>query len=166
MSTKIALWGFVLVILGGGMMVPPLVGKLSFRWNCRDYLKRAADCSSVDTCREELDKAIRYAEDNGLTSGNSAAFIKTPECDVKFWYDNLVNASSALEDVLPESTPLEKSNVLMRVRETLLDGNVVTCPPNIGYYPKVLSMYVINTLGLVTLAVGVFLLLGAIGLKD
>lgn len=173
-DTKAALIGLVMVLVGCLMLAAPVSSSLGFDWNCEEYLKRAADSASPEKCGEELDKAISYAKENGLTKGNTGVFFKTPSCDVKFWYENLEKAREALKEVESTSgeskaSAMEKSNVLMRVRETILDGSnkgvEVTLPPRIGLYPNVFLLSVLFWVGILVGGIGVILGMVSLGLK-
>lgn len=140
-----------MILFGALLLAAPVSCEYSFKWNCEEYLKRAADSASPEKCGEELDKAIEYAKDNNLTKGNTGIFFKTPACDIKFWFENLEKAREALKEVGGQATAMEKSNVLMRVRETLLDSAdksvEVTLPPKIELYPHVLVFSVMFWIG-------------------
>jgi hypothetical protein len=64
---------------------------------------------------------------------------RTPSEDIGFWYYNLYTSRQELENLRPDATQLEKSNVLMKLRETLLDqtggSTHVTVPAGISIYP-------------------------------
>ena len=158
--------GIVVAVLGifiGLVVISiPVINSVNFDWNCEEYIKRAADAASPEKCGEELDKAIQYAKEHGITTGNTGIIFKTPACDVGFWYDNLVGAREALKEVENtaevQPTSLERSNVLMRVREALLDnakdGVSVTLPPSIGFYPHVL-LFTLMVWGGILIVLGV-----------
>lgn len=108
--------------------------------HCGGHLKRAADANTVDTAKKELAEALKYLEDNKMTEGYTSVLWKTPSEDVGFWYQNLKSAHEELEKVTPETTQLERTNVLMKLRETLLDhgekGDSVTAPGGISVFPS------------------------------
>ena len=113
---------------------------VQFEINCTQYLKRAADANTVETAKEELAKAIFYAEEKNLTEGVVSIFLHQPKNDIGYWYQNMVEAHSELEKISDEATALEKTNVLMKLRETLTDdtesGTEVTIPNGISIYPN------------------------------
>jgi hypothetical protein len=123
------------------------------------YLKRAADANSVDLAKNELDIAIKYAESNALTSGYTSVLYRTPDEDVGFWYRNLKVSQSELQSLPDNATPLEKSNMLMKLRETLLDSGEkkvhVTLPSGISVFPN-------NTAYAIWLTISGLLLCGGI----
>ena len=121
---------------------------------CYQYIKRAADASSVDVAKRELGKAIEYAEENGLTEGIVSIFLKQPKNDVGFWYENMKVAYAELEALPEDSTPLEKTNVLMKVREALTDddgdgGVTVTKPDGLDIYPNNVAYFWWITLSII-----------------
>ena len=125
---------------------------------CYQYIKRAADASSVDVAKRELGKAIEYAEENGLTEGIVSIFLKQPKNDVAFWYENMKVAYAELEALPEDSTPLEKTNVLMKVREALTDddgdgGVTVTKPDGLDIYPNNSAYFWWATLSIIALIV-------------
>jgi len=133
---------------------------VTFEYNCEAYLKRAADASTVEMAKTELSKAIKYSEDNNLTSGIVSIFLKNPKNDVGFWYNNMKQAYIELDTLPANSSSLEKTNVLMKLRESLTDqgkDNVnVTFPSGISIYPHNVAFFWL-TLILLILCVGFWL---------
>lgn len=117
-----------------------IIKAVQFNTNCEQYLKRAADANTVETAKEELAKAISYAEENNLTEGVVSIFLHQPKNDIGFWYNNMKEAYAELENLPEDATSLEKTNVLMKLRETLTDekesGISVTHPDGISIYPN------------------------------
>ena len=116
-----------------------VVSHYKFTIGCRDHLKRAADANTVKTARVELRTAIAYLQVKGLTDGYVSIFLKQPKNDIGFWFKNLTESFEELESVPDSSSHLEKSNVLMKLRETILDetesGTRVTHPKWISLHP-------------------------------
>jgi len=110
-----------------------------FKQNVKGYLKRAADANTIDLAAEELAKAVDYLEANDLTSGYTSIFWKEPAYDISFWYKNLKVSLQELRNLDVNTTSsLEKTNVLIKLRETLLDQGEkvkVTVPRGISVYP-------------------------------
>lgn len=108
------------------------------------HLKRAADSNTVERAKTEVDTALKGIEDRGWTEGSTHVLWETPATDVGFWYDNLKEASEELASITEKSTPLERSNMLMKLRETILDegesvsvtspGGISIHPNNVGYF--------------------------------
>lgn len=133
---------FLLVTLVSAPYVSWCVARYmaSYRFEvaCSGHLKRAADANTVELAKEELDIAVAYLEERKLTEGNTAIILPTPAYDIGFFYKNLKASLGELEAVKPDATQLEKSNVLIKLRETLLDhgeGIYITLPPRISIYP-------------------------------
>jgi hypothetical protein len=117
-----------------------LTNHFSYQKNCGGRLKLAADANTVELAKQELRKAVIWLEETGKTEGNSSFIIDVPANDVGFWYKNLKSSLEELEKVTPETSQLERTNLLMKLRETLLDhsgqgGTVVTEPAGITVYP-------------------------------
>ena len=115
-----------------------IISYINFDRNCEGYLKRAADSNTIDLAANNLKIALKYMEDNNLTSGFTSIFYRTPDEDIGFWYNNVKASFQELNNVSPESTQLERSNILMKLRETLLDqgqSTSVTAPNGISIYP-------------------------------
>lgn len=112
---------------------------IKYEQDCGGYLKRASDANTVELARRELARAVAYLDERGFTEGYTSVLWRTPDEDVGFWYTNL-RASLAELDAVPEgASALERSNVLMKLRETLLDqgdkGARVTEPDGITRFP-------------------------------
>ena len=120
----------------GAWGITRMVKSYQFDNNCAVYIDRAANASSVEMAKEELGKAIKYAEDNNLTSGIVSIFLKRPQNDIGYWYKNMKTAYEELENLAEDATPLEKTNVLMKLRESLTDNSYVICPEGISIYPN------------------------------
>lgn len=115
------------------------VEKIQAKQNYIGYLKRAADANSIEMAKVELTKALTEIERQKLTSGYTSILWKTPDEDIVFWYNNLKVSLDELSELPNNSSALEKSNMLMKLRETLLDsdedGDAVTYPDGIHLYP-------------------------------
>jgi hypothetical protein len=108
-----------------------------FKQNVSGYLKRAADANTIDLALQELTRAIDYLEANELTSGYTSVLYRTPDEDIEFWYRNLKASQHELQTLNSESA-LERTNVLIKLRETLVDEGEktkVTVPGGLSVYP-------------------------------
>lgn len=121
-----------------------LVGFLAYRniefsQACSGHLKLAADANTPALAISELEVAVEYLEKKGLTSGYTSIFIRMPKDNIGFWYTNLRDSLLELKRLSPEASELEKSNTLMKLRQTLLDhtpsGESVTVPSSIAIFP-------------------------------
>ena len=131
--------GILLMIFSVGIVTTRIIKKERFEAQVTGYLKLAADANTIDLAAENLEKAIAFLEANNLTSGNTGVFWETPERDIDFWYRNLTASLEGLKN-LESDNPLEITNVLIKLRETLVDtgdkGNKVTVPGGIEVYPE------------------------------
>ena len=134
-----------------------IITSIKFNQDCGGYLKQVADANSVELALQRLDKAIDYVEKNNLTSGYTSIFYKTEDDNIEFWYQNLKTCRNELNNCL-ESSQFEKTNVLMKVRESLTDvgekGTVLTLPKGISRYPSNGLFCFWNSLSLILMFIG------------
>lgn len=136
------------VLVGLAMLMPALLlgglrfyRSVQFDNGCSGRLKRAADANTVEIAKTELKAALEHLEANNLTRGYTSILYQTPDEDIGFWYKNLKASLEELEKVTEETPQVEKTNVLMKLRETLLDEGEkgetkVTIPRGISVYPS------------------------------
>ncbi len=138
-------FAIIATIVFGAWSTVRIVKFVQFETNCSQYIKRAADANTVETAKKELAKAISYAEENNLTEGIVSIFLHQPKNDLGYWYKNMTEAYTELENLPEDATSLEKTNVLMKLRETLTDesesGVTVTIPEGISIYPSNVSYF-------------------------
>lgn len=135
------------------------VAVINFNRHCEGFLKNAADANSIEQAEERLAIAVKYIQDHNLDDdGHTSILWNTPDADVGFWANNLNDALVELQELSPESTPLEKSNLLMKLRETILDdggsGVSVTSPEGIEIYPNNVGLCWLSVLSLVGICGG------------
>ncbi|MDD5453967.1 MAG: hypothetical protein PHW62_00505 [Candidatus Ratteibacteria bacterium] len=110
-----------------------------FDINIGGHMKRAADANTIELATEEMRTVVQQMESSGLTTGYTSILYRTPDEDIRFWYNNMHSSLAELESTPQNATSLEKSNILMKLRETLLDNgngrNSITAPPGISRYP-------------------------------
>lgn len=115
------------------------VKTVQFKQNCGGYIGQAANANTVELAELTLSRATAYAEKQGLTSGFTSVLWKTPSDDIGFWYRNLTASLDELRRVKEDTSQLERSNLLMKLRETLTDskkeGTRITVPRGISRYP-------------------------------
>ncbi len=127
--------------------IPSIINGIQFSANCGDYLELSADANSIEIAEKQLTKAIDYLEENNLTNGYTKIFVYYPKNDIGMWYDNLKSAQTQLRDMLvqEEITELEESNMLMKLRETILDNDgFLTTPLGISLHPNFTIMFWLN----------------------
>lgn len=128
--------------------------RIQFSQNCAGYLLQAADANTVELASERLGKALEYIESKGWTEGYTSILWRTEDENVGFWYTNLKASLQELESV-KESSQLEQTNVLMKLRETLLEsgekGDYLTFPMGLWKYPHNvlygIFAWIVNILG-------------------
>jgi hypothetical protein len=146
----------MLMLLGGYRTYKGII----FNIECSGHIKRAGDANTPELARPELDKAIAYLENNDLVDGYTSILYRTPDEDLGFLYRNLTISRAELDRVIDNdsSTQLEESNVLMKLRETLLDhgekGLVVTSPSGISVYPNNVFLAFIGWAGFIVMCFG------------
>lgn len=132
--------GILTLITGITITVVLVVLNITFDRNCEGHLKRAADANTIKMASGELHAAVAYMEREGLTQGYTSIIYTTPDEDVGFWYNNIKSAMQQLDSIPSTATDLEKSNMLMKLRETLLDQGEsslsITCPMGISRFPN------------------------------
>lgn len=112
-----------------------LVKVIQFDQECSGYLKQAADANTPEIALRRIDKALEYIERKGLTEGYTSVLYKTENENIGFWYQNVKACRNELEKCL-NSSQMEKTNVLMNVRESLTDKGYPTVPSGISLYPN------------------------------
>ncbi len=132
--------GILSVVAMAALGITLFVLSVQFDRGCGGHLKRAADANSIELAEKELQLAVDYMEANGLTSGYTSIIYQTPDEDIGFWYGNIESSLSGLKSTPDTATSLEKSNVLIKLRETLIDhgssGDSITIPSGISLYPN------------------------------
>ena len=137
---SLLIW-FLAIGLSAIMIAPPVIKHINLAIGCTDYLERAANANTPELAIQQLDTALAFIEKQGWTSGSTYVAFKYPQCDMGYWYANLVAARDELKGLSPKSSPLEKSNLLMKLRESITDGSgpngkqELILPPNINFYP-------------------------------
>jgi hypothetical protein len=140
-SSKVLHFAFVIILCLPFVALSSyrIYSRINFSIKCQRHLKRAADANSVKLALQEMDVVVLYLEQNNMTQGYTKVIYKTPDEDVGFWYENLKAARDELRRVNPEATQLETSNILMKLRETILDESgqrtSVTMPQGIEVFP-------------------------------
>lgn len=156
------LLSIVFIILSAITPTICVVRSIQFTQECEGYLKQAADANTPDLAVQRHDKAIEYVRENNLTSGYTSMFYKTEDENIEFWYNNMIACRDELLNC-KSSTQLEQTNVLIKVRESLLDegssrGSIaytdVTLPRGISRYPHNLLFLILNCISFILLFIG------------
>lgn len=138
---------------------------IQFDIGCDDYISQAASSPDPAIAASRLDTAITYAEAHSLTAGNTGIFFTYPTNDIGFWYKRLTDSRAILRALPANDAPLEVSNTMMRVRETLVaagkDGESVVSPDGITIFPSNAAFFWWCTLSIVAA-----LLFGVLAITD
>jgi hypothetical protein len=150
------LFGTLLLVFSLTVFITLIVMGINFNRNCGGYLKRAADSNSIEMAKTELSRAINYLELRGDTLGYTSVIYKTPDEDIAFWYHNIKSCWRQMNEININTTELEKTNVLMKLRETLLDnkgetGDQLTKPNGISKFPNNVFWALLSTLATLSL---------------
>ena len=144
---------FILLLTAISFVTPIIlvVKNVKFNQNCAGYLKQTADANTVDLAISRLNMALDYIEANNLTEGYTSVLWKTEADNIDFWYQNLKSCQMELKDGI-NGTQLEKTNLLMKVRESLVDtdsgGTTLTIPHGISRYPNNAIWAILNTISM------------------
>jgi hypothetical protein len=124
----------------GGWATVRVTKAIQFNQNCGGYLRQAANANTVDLAVKALSRSAAYAGRQGLTSGYTSVLWKTPSDDIGFWHDNLKASLAELRQVKDDTSQLERSNILIKLRESLTErnkhGSRITVPDGISIYPS------------------------------
>lgn len=155
---KFGVFGIVLFFLGLIVPIICLVKQIQFNQQCGGYLKQAADANSIELAIERLDIALNYIEAHDLTQGYTSVLWKTEDENVEYWYRNIKACRDELVENV-DASPLQKSNMLMKVRESLTDdggedGVKITVPPGISRYPYNAMYGILRTISWIMICLG------------
>jgi len=138
-----------------------IVAAVQFELGCASFMKRAAGANTVELAKEELGKALTFARENNLTEGTVSIFLQNPSNDMGFWYRNMTAAHDELVNMPEDASQLERTNVLMKLRESLTDNtdgsSSVIVPSGISIYPNNVAYFWWSTISIVGVTVFFFL---------
>lgn len=131
---------------------------INYGIECGGHLKRAADANTIDLAKKEMETALTFIKSQNMTSGYTSVLYNTPSEDVEFWFQNLSSSLQELNKTTNKSTQLEKSNILMKLRETLLDqgekGVSITHPTGISIFPNNVAYMIWGWLSFILMMIG------------
>lgn len=146
-TTKVISYVSLLVFIA--ILITATIFKIQLNQRCLGHLKRAADANTIELALSEMNIAINYLKEKDMTTGYTSILYKTPDEDIAFWYNNLVSSRNELLKV-QNANHFEKTNELMKLRESLLDtqdGNtILTYPKGLHKYPHNLLFCFIVTI--------------------
>lgn len=127
-------------------------------WNIKisGHLLRASSASTTEAANEELITALTEVERRNLTTGSTHLFWPTPATDIGYWYRNLKAAQAELASLPEETSNLERTNILLKLRETIMTHSEkphVLIPEAIYVYPNRLGYFLWCTVFGIVMAV-------------
>ena len=162
---KFFIVGLLLVIIGAIVPTIVIIKNIQFDQNCEGYLKQAADANTVELAYDRISRALNYIEENNLTHGYTSVLWQTEDENVEYWYNNIKACKNELKSAF-NSSQLEKTNLLMKVRESLTDigkgdngGTVITIPSGISRYPNNALWGVLRWISWIIFITGCFLII-------
>ncbi len=131
MSGKLVISLFVLIIMLSTLTYQSII----FDIEIGGHMNRAANANTIELATQEMNIVVQNMEKRGMTEGYTSIIYKTPDEDVGYWYNNMNDSLTELMSVNPNATKLEKSNVLMKLRESLTTDGKIVVPPGIERFP-------------------------------
>jgi len=130
-----------------------------FSINCGDHMERAGTANSIDLAKTELRYVVDYAKSHNLTDGYTSVLYNRPTEDIAFWFNNMQTSLNELENVKPTATELEKSNILIKLRETVHSkDNSAHYPWGLEIYPHNIAMAIFGFISLILSFIGLHFL--------
>jgi len=135
---------FLLCIPLVSLSIVDIVKDIHFEQRCGGFLERASNANTIPIALGEIERSLLYIENNNLTKGYTSLFFQTPDEDIEFWYNNLLESKNELIKANEDTgmSQLEQSNVLMKLRESLISrkrgsaGDKIIIPEGIHKYPN------------------------------
>lgn len=151
-------WGIAGVVLFMGLLIGEIVLNIQYDRKVTNELQLAANASTVEIAIEKMDLALEEIEKRDLTEGYTSIFYRTPDEDIGYWYDNLKTALDELKEITPEDNKLLRSNMLLKLRETILyysqNGSYVQQPSGIHKYPYNKAWFLAYMISIVLVVTG------------
>jgi hypothetical protein len=131
------LWGVLVFLVTAVLAGVRIYLWVIFNINCGGHMVLAGNANNVDLARQEMELVVKYAKDHDMTSGYTSVLYNAPDEDMGFWFKNMSASLDELRRVKPETTELEKSNLLIKLKETLVnhDGKV-NIPAGVSVFPN------------------------------
>lgn len=153
--------GLIIVVLAIlAFAVPPIYLNTTFDIDIGGHMKRASDANTIELATQEMRVVVTNMEQRGMTEGYTSVIYRTPDEDVGYWYDNMNSSLKELESINPNASQLEKSNVLMKLRESLTDseesGSEIKIPPGISRYPNNLLWVIVGLISIFLMCAGMY----------
>jgi len=108
---------------------------VNFNANCANYLRVATNAGTIENATYNADIAINFLKNHNLDSGFTSTLYKTQDENLEYFFKNLTDTVTSMKNLPQNASELEKSNVLLKFREVLLDNNSLSIPTGISIFP-------------------------------
>ena len=152
--------GVLLFLLGLICPITVVVLSVQFGIHCSGHMKLAAHANTVELAKIEMQHVVTYLQEQGMTNGFTSVLWQTPDEDVGFFYNNMVQSLAELNKETTNSTTLEKSNMLMKLRETLSShgegGTYMVHPDSLSQFPHNKAFVIWGWCSVLLILIGIF----------
>jgi preprotein translocase subunit SecF len=156
--------GLFLILIFVGLMGYDAYRGITYDIDVGGHLKLAAKANTPDIALGEMNISLKAMEARGYTEGFTSVLYRTPDEDVGYWYRNMKATRDSLAALDKNATQLEESNVLMKLRESIVDDSVssesLKDPPGIQNYPYNGILALIEFVGFILFIIGIVLIMG------
>jgi hypothetical protein len=153
--------GSSVCLFGVALLLPAILFSIFFDIGCGDIMVRAGNANTVETAIVEMSAVVQYLESENLTKGYTSVFYNTPDEDIAYFYENMKSSLAELKNIKQDATSLEKSNMLMKLRETLIvitgKGSALDIPEGISRYPYNFATMLSFCLGVIFCSLGLLI---------
>jgi hypothetical protein len=150
----ITVLAFLSLCLWGGLRIK---AGINFTQNCGGYFERAANANTIELATREMSYGVEWMEYKDFKKGYTSVLWRTPDEDIGYWYTNMTASLAELKTTKSDATPLERSNVLMKLRESLIkhgdNGESLTVPEGISVYPNNTAFFLWGWLSFIVLCI-------------
>jgi preprotein translocase subunit SecF len=156
--------GILFMILVGIWITTLWYNNYKFTVDIGGHMERASNANTIELAIEEMEDVVTNMERRELTKGYTSIAFPEPSEDVGFWYKNMNDSLKELKSISPNATQLEKSNILMKLRETLQNsgdngGEEIVVPAGISRYPYNTLYAIWGVLSILILIFGVYFII-------
>jgi hypothetical protein len=163
------------ILFGGFLMIPLfLIICLAIFWSVQfstsigGHMELAAHANSIEMAQSEMQKVVDTMELKGLTKGTTKIIFNYPEYSIDFWYNNMKSSLEQLKSLKPNTSELEKSNTLIKLRETLIKhgekSDYVNVPEGISIFPYNVLFCIVGWIAGILAILGLIIML--VGFSD
>lgn len=121
---------FVSMALIAVPMLLVVIGTMQVHEECGSYISTATHAQRLETARENIHTALRYAQQHHLTTGRVRFASATPLADIGDWYRRLEEAE-AVATYLPANASYDDERVALARVHDLLNREATTGAPQL-----------------------------------